>query len=106
MKASFNTDDVPDDFKAYMESIGISDEKLSSLMENSPRSTFDMFDFYGIHVAIVISQPDSVNSTSYSFLNLPMDAGNTPTNWWDTRIEAEEAAVAAAFELLNVKTLV
>jgi hypothetical protein len=85
-------DSVPEDFKEYMMAEGIDNNKMSIFIDGNPRGLFDLFDKYNIIIETFL----------YPNQEFTIKIRNqATTNSWKTRIEAEEFAIEAAFELLE-----
>lgn len=88
--------DLPDDFKEFARQQEIDNDKIASLIDSQPRGLFDIFDDHKIFTQISV---DIENKCfRYSF-----DGGRVESNDYDTRKDAEAAAVEKAFEILNNK---
>lgn len=95
MLESMNTDGLPDDFKEHVRSQGIDDEIIANLLKDSPRGMFDVFDENGQIIEI------SVSGKQFSYKIFPRDAKFLDVQWYNSRKEAEHAAVADAFATLD-----
>lgn len=83
---------VPEEFKEYMISEGIDDDKMSIFIDSNGRGLFDLFDQHDIIIEIFL----------YPSKEFTVKIENqATTNSWKTRIEAEEFAIEAAFEILE-----
>lgn len=83
---------VPQEFKEYMLAEGVDDDKLSIFIDNNPRGLFDLFDENNIVIETFL----------YPNNEFTIKIGKqATTNSWKKRIEAEEFAIEAAFELLE-----
>ena len=101
---SLEKDGVPDEFKEMAVKMGITDDMITNIIEESPRSLFDVFDDNDIHISIVASYgPLSLikNGTIYSY-NIE-EYENKCELGLPTRKEADKAAIECAFELLENK---
>lgn len=96
MLDSLNDDKLPENFKEFVKEQGISDEKVSEILKNSPRALFDVFDEHKVFIEISINFPGEL-FFSYAINNI------VGKNVYKTRKEAEYAATSEAFELLNNK---
>ncbi len=68
---------------------------LKEMLENSPRSLFDVFDKYGLPCSIIVSR-GNLGEGGFEFSTI----GGTPQK---TRIDAEKEAISKVFELLETK---
>ena len=93
MLESLKDEDLPEDFKEHVRQQGITNENVSKMLEGMPRALFDVFD--GQKVVIQIN---TFPSFSYS-----INEGDVISGSWETRKEAESAAIKEAFKLLNDK---
>lgn len=83
--------DVPEEYKERLSEIGIDDEQLSTLIDNNPRSLFDLFDENNIFIDIDYFEGsfwwkvgDGINVKNYK-----------------NRISAERDAIIDAFKILE-----
>jgi hypothetical protein len=86
-------DSIPEGFKEYMKQKGVDDEKITDILQNSPRSMFDVFDDNGLYIEITRADDHfwwAVNSSVYQ-------------EKYSTRKDAEKAAISESFKLLNEK---
>jgi hypothetical protein len=86
-------DSIPEGFKEYMKQKGVDDDKITNILQDNPRSLFDVFDDNEIYVNITWTENSfwwAVNSAVYQ--------DNHPT-----RLDAEKAAISEAFKMLNEK---
>lgn len=87
-----NDNTVPEEFKEYMLNQGIAEDKLSIFIDSNPRGLFDLFDENNIVIETFL----------YPNNEFTIKIGKqATTNSWKKRIEAEEFAIEAAFELLE-----
>lgn len=92
MMTSMETDDVPEEFKEMLKEQSFDNEYIATFIDASPRMLFDVFDSNKVYIQI------NVPNFSYS-----IDAGDVISGTWETRKEAEAAAIEQAFEILNNK---
>jgi len=85
-------EDVPEEFKQAMMQEGVSNERLSILIDAQPRTLFDVFDENNI--IIVIKYHDN-----FGFTWAVEEADEQ--SFYKTRREAESFAIEAAFEILE-----
>lgn len=95
MKSLENTN-TPEEFKEFARQQQIDHEYVMDFIEGSPRGTFDFFDENKVYIQISVDVENKC--FRYSF-----DGGKVESNDYDTRKEAEAAAVEKAFEILNEK---
>lgn len=93
MLESFKDESVPEDFKEMMRATPIDDDKISKMIDGSPRLLFDFFD----ENEIIIETVHNGGKWWYS-----IDGASTP-NFFSSRKEAEKYAIEEAFQLLNDK---
>ena len=92
MMTSMETDDVPEEFKEMLKEQSFDNEYIATFIDSSPRMLFDVFDDHEVYIQI------NVPNFSYS-----IDAGDVISGTWETRKEAEAAAIEHAFAILNDK---
>jgi len=98
---SLVTADLPEDFKEFARQQEIDDDKIGTLIDSQPRGLFDVFDVYEINIIIYayIEEPP----TEFGYI-IPQEGDKSATmNIYQTRKEAEIAAIKRAFEILNEK---
>ena len=91
--------DIPEEFKQSLMNEAITDERLIIFIDSQPRTLFDVFDdndFY-INTGTVLSTD---SKPSFWYLIHGWSEGNET---FKTRKEAELAAIAEAFKLLEEK---
>lgn len=93
MLESLKDEDLPEDFKEHVRQQGITNENVSKMLEGMPRALFDVFDSQK-----VVIQINTFPSFSYS-----INEGDVISGSWETRKEAESAAIEQAFKILNDK---
>ena len=93
------SEEVPDDFKKYMEERGIASPILISMMDKNPSFLFKTFDEMGIYIETpLVIEPNKVRFTWDIFVNGIYPFGTTK---YDTRIESESAAIEAAMSYID-----
>ena len=95
MIESLQTADVPDEFKDMMRETGIEDDKLSIMIDSNPRMLLDVFDEHELF--IYINRKNSKFEYGINELSFFLDGS------WNTRKEAEAAAIESAFKILENK---
>ena len=91
--SSMHDDDtIPEDFKELVKSQEFDNEYIAKFIDENPRFLFDVFDAHEVYIQI------NVPKFSYS-----INEGDVIAGSWETRKEAEVAAVEQAFEILNNK---
>jgi hypothetical protein len=95
MLESFKDEDVPEEFKQFMLEQGIEDDKVGKLIDVNVRILFDVFDENDIYLNI--SRIENIFMWSLA-----------PNEFLDPKIfnsrkEAEHAAIEKAFEILETK---
>ncbi len=104
MIESFKDEDVPDEFKQFMLEQGIEDDKVGKLIDVNVRVLFDVFDENGIIIYFMIfSSPEGVRFSAAIHTGNGEVKPNPIGKQYNTRKEAEHAAVEAAFEILEEK---
>lgn len=93
MLESLKDESLPEDFKEHVRQQGIDNETIAKMIDGMPRTLFDVFDGQK-----VIIQINTFPSFSYS-----INEGDVISGSWETRKEAETAAIKEAFKLLNDK---
>lgn len=89
-----NDTTVPQEFKDYVMSEGVSNESLSIFIDSNPRSLFDLFDEHDVIIETIV-YPDKTFSCKIG--------QQATTLSWNTRRESEEFAIESAFEILEEK---
>ena len=86
-------DNLPEEFKEYARQEGITDDKVVGILQGSPRAMFDVFDSHKVYV--------DISCLNDKFLwGINNDMNNAAYN---TRLEADGAAIVEAFKLLEEK---
>ena len=103
MLESFKDENVPEEFKQFMLEQGIEDDKVGKLIDVNVRILFDVFDENDIIIYFMIfSSPEGVRFSTA--IHTGNDEVPTPIGkQYNTRKEAEHAAIEKAFELLEAK---
>lgn len=96
---SLNDDTLPENFKDFVRENGIDDDKISAIIDSSPRILFDMFDGQNIYIGISVSVKKK-NSPIYRY---SFDGEKVESSEYSSRIEVEIAALEEAFKRLNDK---
>jgi hypothetical protein len=94
MIESLGDTSVPEEFKEFMLKQGIEDEKVAKIIDVNVRILFDMFDENDI--IIIIKYHDN-----FGFSWAVEEADEQ--SFYNTRKEAEHAAIEQAFEILEEK---
>ena len=98
---NINQQDFPDNFKEFIKSQRLTDDKLLTFVNVSPRGLFDVFDSFEIYINIdAYIENDSV---MYSYTLLPRDIDCNEKEWYSSRLDVERVAVKDAFVILNEK---
>lgn len=84
--------DIPQEFKELVKAQQFDSEYVATFIDTNPRFLFDIFDTNEIYIQI------NVPNFSYS-----INSGDIMSGTWETRKEAEAAAIEQAFEILNGK---
>lgn len=93
--------DLPEDFKEFARQQEIDDDKIGGLIDAQPRGLFDVFDANEINIIIHAYIEEPPTEFGYS---IPQEGDMSATmKIYQTRKEAEVAAVEQAFEILNKK---
>ena len=92
MIESMDTSDVSQEYKDLLKEQEFDNEYVATFINANPRMLFDVFDSNKVYIQI------NVPNFSYS-----IDAGDVISGTWETRKEAEAAAIEQAFEILNNK---
>ena len=93
MLESFKDENVPEEFKQFMLEQGIEDDKVGKLIDVNVRILFDVFDENEIYISVFYTPNTFMVSINQNDLGIK----------YNTRKEAEHAAVEAAFEILETK---
>lgn len=89
---SMDTEQITEEFKQVIKSQEFDNQYVASFIDSNPRFLFDVFDANEVYIQI------NVPNFSYS-----INAGDVIAGTWETRKEAEAAAVEQAFKILNEK---
>lgn len=92
MLESFNTEEVPEEFKQDMINRGVNDEHIAKLIDIQPRMFFDLFD--SIEKVIIINHEEE-QGFSWS---VGMEKSKES---FSSRVEAERSAIVRVFEMLE-----
>jgi hypothetical protein len=104
MLESFKDENVPEEFKQYMLDQGIEDDKVGKLIDVNVRILFDVFDENDIIIYFMIfSSPEGVRFSAAIHIGHNEEVPNPIGKQYNTRKEAEHAAVEKAFEILETK---
>jgi len=103
MLESFKDESVPEEFKQFMLEQGIEDDKVGKLIDVNVRILFDVFDENGIIIYFMIfSSPEGTKFSGA--IHTGNDEVPTPIGkQYNTRKEAEHAAIEKAFDILETK---
>ena len=94
MKQNLDEDLVDENFKEFMLRKGVPDDTLAIMLDQNPRTFFDVLDDNRLFIEIRLS--DKAEGGFYYIINSVED-----NQIYDNRIPCERAAVIKAFELLN-----
>jgi hypothetical protein len=94
---SMRTDSVPDDFKELVRQQGIDNNRVSEILNGSPRSLFDVFDDHKIYISLSVDTQGPSPVFRYSF------DGVVESIDYTNRKDAETAAIVDAFKQLESK---
>lgn len=101
MIESLNTEDVPDEFKELVKQQEFDNEYIAKFIDGNPRILFDVFDNNDINIVIHAYIEEPPTEFGYS---IPQEGDMSATmTIYQTRKEAESAAIEKAFEILNHK---
>ncbi len=95
MLSTMNDESLPENFKEYVKGMSIDDDKISKMLDGSPRSMFDVFDDNGVFINITFDH--EFRTFTYSV------DGEVDSQNYLFRKAAEQAAVAEAFKILNAR---
>jgi hypothetical protein len=93
MLDALNDDNLPDDFKEHVRSMGIDNDKIDKMVGGSPRSMFDVFDDNELFINVTFDYTNKVFRWSVD--------GEKDSQNYIFRKAAEQDAIAEAFKLLN-----
>jgi len=88
-------DSLPEDFKEHVRAAGIEDSKIDGIVGNNPRMLFDIFDEHSLLIEIPIK------NSKFSYKIHSKNPEKLETIWFNTRRDAEQAAVEQAFQMLE-----
>ncbi len=94
---SMKTDSVPEDFKELVRQQGIDNNRVSEILNGSPRSLFDVFDDHKIYISLSVDTQGASPMFRYSF------DGVVESIDYTNRKDAETAAIIDAFKQLESK---
>jgi hypothetical protein len=104
MMESMQDDSVPEDFKQSMMNEAVTNVRLAVFIDTNPRILFDVFDENDIIIYFMIfSSPEGVRFSAAIHTGNDEVKPNPIGKQYNTRKEAEHAAVEAAFEILENK---
>lgn len=92
MLESLKDDSLPENFKDAVREQGINDDMIASIIDNGPRSLFDVLDSNKLYIQI----------TKTTYWNWEVD-GIEGNGLYTSREETEKSAIEKALELLNDK---
>jgi len=101
MLESLNDENLPENFKDFVKEQGIDNDTVAVMLTASPRTFFDVFDNHKIYIEILVDLTKTDALFSYVINGNIMD--NVEGVLYNSRIEAERAAVEKAFQMLNEK---
>ena len=90
---SLKDDSLPEEFKQFVKDQGVDDAKMSTVFDENPRSLFDVFDDHKVYIDI-----SCLNDKFLWGIN-----DNMNNDVYETRKDADKAAIIEAFKLLNEK---
>ena len=93
MLDALNDDNLPDDFKEHVRSMGIDNDKIDKMVGGSPRSMFDVFDDNELFINVTFDYTNKMFRWSVD--------GEKDSQNYIFRKAAEQDAIAEAFKLLN-----
>ena len=97
MMESMNTDSVPEEFKQAILEEGISDDRISTVIDVQPRTLFDVFDQHELSINI-IRTPNRTEEWEWEIMQASVE-----NSICKSRKEAEVFAIKAAFKELETK---
>jgi hypothetical protein len=89
--SSVNSDIITEEFKEFVLAKGVPMESLLSIIDDVPRNLFDVFDTHKVYIDI-----SGLNGVFLWGIN-----GDMNDTLYQTRKEAEKAAIVEAFKLLE-----
>jgi hypothetical protein len=89
--SSVNSDIITEEFKEFVLAKGVPMESLLSIIDDVPRNLFDVFDTHKVYIDI-----SGLNGVFLWGIN-----GDMNDTLYQTRKEAERAAIVEAFKLLE-----
>lgn len=93
MLEGLNDDNLPEDFKEHVKSMGMEDERIAKMVGSSPRALFDVFDENQIYINIIYDPNQHLFKYDVN--------GEMSNGLYAFRKAAELDAIAEAFKLLN-----
>ena len=98
---SLNTEEITEEFKEIAKTQMLDSEYIQNFIDSNPRGTFDVFDNNDINIIIHAYIEEPPTEFGYS---IPQEGDKSATmTVYQTRKEAEAAAVERAFQILNEK---
>ena len=88
---------VPDDFKEFARQQSMDDDKVAGILQNTPRSLFDVFDNQQLYIQISVDLQTAPPVFRYCFGDIVESID------YSSRKEAEKAAIVEAFKLLEAR---
>ena len=98
---SMETEDVPDEFKEMLKEQSFDNEYIATFVDASPRMLFDVFDSNAVYIEILVDL--TKDNALFNYIIDGDVMGNVEATLYNSRIEAEAAAIEQAFEILNNK---
>lgn len=95
--------DIPEEFKKSLMNEAITDERLIIFIDSQPRTLFDVFDDNGLYIHIVPLSPMKEVMKFLIGIDTLESLDDKASTQYSTRKEAELAAIAEAFKLLEEK---
>ena len=90
---SLNDESIPENFKDFVKAQDMENENISKMIDANPRILFDVFDEHKVYIDI-----SCLNNKFLWGINDDMH-----NSVYETRKEAEKAAIEQAFQMLNNK---
>ena len=91
--------DIPEEFKQSLMNEAITDERLIIFIDSQPRTLFDVFDDNELYIVMGIVESKDFKPSFWFLIHGLSDNSES----FKTRKEAELAAIAEAFKLLEEK---
>jgi hypothetical protein len=92
---------VSEEFKEMLKQQSFDNEYVAAFIDSNPRFLFDVFDSNAVYIEILVDL--TKDNALFNYIIDGDVMGNVEATLYNSRIEAEAAAIEQAFEILNNK---